>query len=259
MSQAQGPKQAWDQQQEIPRSGDPAKPRQSRRRVQLLAVALGPLPVYALLFISGYLSEQPYSPQDFFLYATVISGPIIVALLLLLRFLCGEKPRQLNLKPGTWASDLLATIILSVVTLAANVLSMALLSGLLPSPPNTGVVNLFRWLNQNPGMLALFLGLLLWIGVAQEELTRVFLLSRLWKVWSSTTAKLAVVLLAACLFGLSHAWQGPARIVWTGIYGLIMSLYYLRFGRVWPMIASHYFTNALQVVVFVLRMPPEAI
>jgi membrane protease YdiL (CAAX protease family) len=222
----------------------------------LLAVALGPIPVYAILLASGLRSEQPYSPQDFILYATAISLPIIVGLLLLLRFLCGENPRELNMKPGEWTKDLLAAFILSVVTLAANILANGLLAGLLPAPPNTAVINLFRWLSQSPGMLALFLGVLLWIGVAQEELTRVFLLSRLWKVWPSTAAKLGVAVFAAILFGLSHSWQGPSRIVWTGIYGLIMGLYYLRFGRVGPMIISHYLTNALQVVVFALRMPP---
>jgi membrane protease YdiL (CAAX protease family) len=153
-------------------------------------------------------------------------------------------------KPST---DLLAAVMLAVVTLAANVLVNGLVGELLPTPPNTGVINLFRWLGQRPGMLALFLGVL-WIAVVQEELTRVFLLSRLRKVWPSMAARLGAVLLAAVLFGLAHSWQGPTRVVWTGIYGLILGLYYLRFGRVGPMIVSHYLTNALQVVVFVVRM-----
>jgi membrane protease YdiL (CAAX protease family) len=224
--------------------------------MQLLAVALGPIPVYALLFANSLISDQPYSPQDFILYATAISGPIIIGLLLLLRFLCGESPRELNLSPSKLSTDFLAAVILSVVTLAANVLANGLVAELLPAPPNTGVINLFRWLSQSPGMLALFLGVLLWIGVAQEELTRVFLLSRLWKVWPSTAARLGAVLLAAVLFGPSHYWQGPTRVVSAGIYGLIMGLYYLRFGRIGPLIVSHYLTNALQVVVFVARMPP---
>ena len=230
--------------------------RRGNSATQLLAVALGPFPVYAILLAVGLLLEQPYSAQDFVFYATAISLPIILGLLLLLRYLCGEKPRELNLKPGKWITDLLAALVLSVVTLVANILATGLLAELLPAPPNTGVINLFRWLSQSPGMLALFLGVLLWIGVAQEELTRVFLLSRLWKVWPSTAAKLGAAVFAAILFGLSHSWQGPSRIVWAGMYGLIMGLYYLRFGRVGPMIISHYLTNALQVVVFALRMPP---
>jgi hypothetical protein len=94
--------------------GEPAKPItkpwQSRAWAQLLAVTLGPLPVYALLFATSLSSDSPYSPRDFILYATVISAPTIIVLLLLLRYLCGEKPRQLNLKPGTWTSDLLAAV-----------------------------------------------------------------------------------------------------------------------------------------------------
>ena len=237
-------------------SGQILNPRQRRRRIYLLAVALGPLPVYAMTFVNALLSDQPYSPQDLIIYTTAISLPIIVILLLLLRYLCGEGPRDLNLKPGKWTSDLSAAAILSVVTLSANVISNPLLGEVLPAPPNTGVIELFRRLGESPAMLALFLGVMLWIAVAQEELTRVFLLSRLWKVWPSNAAKWGAVLLSASLFGLAHAWQGPTRIVWTGIYGLIMGGYYLRYGRVAPMIISHYFTNALQVVVFVLRMSP---
>lgn len=215
--------------------------------------------MYLLFFFSGLLSEQPYSPGEFIFYTTVISIPIIVVLLLLLRYLCGETPRDLNLKPGTWTSDLLAAGVLSLVTLAANVLSNSLLAEVLPAPPNTDVINLFRWLSQDPAMLALFLGVFLWLGVAQEELTRVFLLSRLWKVWPSGSIRWGAVLLSAILFGLAHAWQGPTRIGWASIYGLIMGLYYLRYGRVAPMIVSHYFTNALQVVVFAWRTSPQVL
>jgi hypothetical protein len=83
-----------------------SEPWQSRAWVQLLAVMLGPLPVYAMLSARGLLSDQHYSPRDFILYSTVISGPIIIVLLLLFRYLCGEKLRELNLKPGRWTSDL---------------------------------------------------------------------------------------------------------------------------------------------------------
>lgn len=232
------------------------RPPPGSRRSHLLAIALGPLPVYAILFGLDLLTDQPYTPGDYIFYLTGISIPIIVVLLLLLKTLCRESPGDLNLKPGRWTSDLLAALVLSVVTLAANILANELVAQVLPAPSNTSILNLFAWLSGSPARLALFLGLLLWIGVAQEELTRVFLLSRLWKVWPSTTAKWLSILVAAALFGLSHYYQGPTRIVWTGLYGLIMGLYYLRFGRVAPMIISHYLTNALQVVVFAVRMPP---
>ncbi len=75
-----------------------------------------------------------------------------------------------------------------------------------------------------------------------------FLLSRLWNVWPSSSAKLVSLLFAAGLFALAHSYQGPAAIVRTGSVGLILGLYYWRFGRVAPLIISHYLVNAFQVV-----------
>ena len=86
-----------------------------------------------------------------------------------------------------------------------------------------------------------------------EEVIRAFLLSRLWKVWPSTMGKLLVVVISACLFGLIHLYQGPVNAAWTAIFGLIVALYYLRLGRLVPLILAHYLTNVLQLVVFAVR------
>ena len=104
----------------------------------------------------------------------------------------------------------------------------------------------------NPGLLVLFVGLLLWFGAISEEVIRVFLLSRLWKVWPSVTGKLIAVVISAGLFGLIHLYQGPVSARWTVVFGLIMALYYLRFGRGLPLIFAHYLTNALQIILFAL-------
>ena len=85
---------------------------------------------------------------------------------------------------------------------------------------------------------------------ASEEVIRVFLLSRVWKAWPSTAGKFVTVIISACLFGFIHVYRGPVSVAWTAIFGLIMALYYLRFGRVVPLILAHYLTNAFQVVVF---------
>ena len=79
-----------------------------------------------------------------------------------------------------------------------------------------------------------------------------YLLSRLWKVWPSTAGKLLAIVISAGLFGLIHLYQGPVHVVWATIFGLIMAFYYLRFGRVVPLILAHYVTNALQAVAAAL-------
>ena len=229
------------------------KPWQRKAWVQLLAAAIGVIPLYSSLVILQLLSDQPLTRQGFILYLAVIAPIGIVIALLVLRFLCGENPRTLNLRPRKISSDILAALILSLVVIAANLISTFLLSELLPeSSSNTDVTSLFTDLAGNPGMLVLFLGLLLLLGAASEEIVRVFLLSRLWKVWPSTTGKLIVVVISAGLFGLIHLYQGTVSASGAAIFGLIMALYYLWFGRVVPLIIAHYLTNALQVVAFIV-------
>jgi membrane protease YdiL (CAAX protease family) len=183
-------------------------------------------------------------------YLAVISPLAIVIALLLLRFLCGENRRDLNLRPGKLSSDLLAALILSPVILVANLVSNYFLSELLSvSASNTSIRDLFVEVANKPGLLVLFVGPLMFLGAASEELIRVFLLSRLWKVWPSTIGTLVAVVISACLFGLIHVYRGPVHVAWTTIFGLLMALYYFRFGRVVPLILAHYATNALQVAV----------
>ena len=59
------------------------------------------------------------------------------------------------------------------------------------------------------------------------------------------------MVLSAVLFGLIHLYQGPAGMVDTAINGLVLAVYYLIFGRVLPMIISHYLYDAIQIVAIV--------
>ena len=227
-----------------------SKPWQGRAWIRLLAAVAGVLPLYSSLIAYQLRRDQPFSIQTFIIYLAVIAPLAIVIVLLLLRFLCGENIRDLNRRPGKLSSDLLAALILSPVILVANAVSTYLLSELLPaSASSTSVRNLFVEVAGNPGLLVLFVGPLIFLGAVSEEVIRVFLLSRLWKVWPSITGKSVTVVISACLFGLIHVYRGPVIVGWTAVFGLIMALHYLRFGRSVPLILAHYLTNAVQVVV----------
>ena len=223
---------------------------QNKVWVQLLAVVAGVLPLYSTLIIYQLRGDQRLSIQGFIFYLAVISPLAIVIALLLLRFLSGENHRALNLRPGKLFSDLIAALALSPVILVANVVSNYFLSQLFSgSSSGTSIRDLFMEIASRPGLFVLFVGPLIFLGAASEELIRVFLLSRLWKVWPSIIGKLVAVVISACLFGLIHIYRGPVHVAWTAICGLIMAFYYLRFGRVVPLILAHYVTNVLQVVV----------
>jgi membrane protease YdiL (CAAX protease family) len=229
----------------------PRKPWQDQAWVRLFAAVVGVLPLYSILLVLQVRGGLAVTLEGFTFYLAVISPVSIVVVLLLLRFLCGESPPDLNLRSGKVPRDLLATLILSVVIVVTSVTSTFFLSMLFAnSASSSSVRNLFVELASHPKLLALFAGPLLFLGAASEELVRVFLLSRLWKVWPSLPGKFASVGVSALLFGLIHVYQGPVSAVWTGIFGLIMAFYYLRFGRAVPMVLAHYVTNAMQVIVF---------
>lgn len=228
-------------------------PKQVSTWVQLIAVLIGVLPLYSSLIIYQIQKGQPPSNQGFIFYLAVVCPLSILIALLLLRGLCKERYSGLNLKAGQWHSDLISTIILTVVILVSNIVSQFLLSELLPrSASDSTIRNLFTEMTSSPGMLLIFIGPFVFLGAASEEIVRVFLLSRLWKVWPSTIAKLVFLVISACLFGLIHVYRGPVHVIWTFVFGLIMGFYYLRFGRVLPLIFAHYLTNALQVLVVAL-------
>jgi membrane protease YdiL (CAAX protease family) len=230
------------------------KPWQHEAWRQILAILLGAVPIYAMLVITHLTRDRPYTLNGYFFFVGGVSSIMIVLLCLLLWFLCGERVSDLNLRGGTWWGNALATVLLTALTLGVLVLTKGPLERILPRVPDSdsGLGNLFSGLAQSPWKLVLFVGPVLLIGVAQEELTRVFLLSRLWKLSPAIGWRWFGVVLSAVLFGLAHLYQGPAGMVSTGISGLIMAIYYLVFGRIWPMVFAHYLHDALQFVFIVL-------
>ena len=228
------------------------KPWQRKAWVQVLAILLGTAPIYTMTIMTHLNKDQPYTLNDIFFYTTVIGSIGIFVLLILLRYLCGEKINDLNLKPGKWWKDILAGIILAALTLGLHNFLQGPINMMFPREPMSGLGDFFNGMAQNLWLFALFMGPALWIGVGFEELTRVFLLSRLWKIWSASDWRWFGVVLSAILFGLSHLYQGPAGIIDTAINGLILAVAYLILGRVIPLIISHYLYNAIQFVMIVI-------
>ena len=73
---------------------------QEKKWVPIFAILLGyilPLTVFILQLFGG-----PVTAQGYLVYAMGYTFLVLIVLLLLLRFLCGEKPKVLNLRPGTW-------------------------------------------------------------------------------------------------------------------------------------------------------------
>jgi membrane protease YdiL (CAAX protease family) len=61
------------------------------------------------------------------------------------------------------------------------------------------------------------------------------------------------LVVSAVIFGLGHAYQGPAGVIKTGAIGLAFGLAYLAVGRnLWPLIIAHGLIDTLDFVTHYL-------
>lgn len=227
---------------------------QSASATQVLAVVVALAPLYAFALWS-HVAGGPLSLRQLFLYPLVFGGGDVLLILLTYRFVCGLPPSRLNRKPGTWWADLTVGVLLGLLFLTLLSLQRWAQTRWGPGssgPPPQELITLFRGVATDPALLALWLGPVVWIGVAGfEELARVFFLDRLWSVWPRLSARWAVLLLSGALFGLVHVYQGAMSVAAIAVQGVIYGWYYLRFGRVWPMIVGHALYDSFQVVMVV--------
>lgn len=230
-----------------------SNPESSKRRpsTRILAVLVGFVPVYAVALGSN-LSGRTITLDGLFLYPLVFGGGTIVLILLMHRYVLGESLTTLQLKPGRWYSDILAGVILGLLSLGIKLVQGIVQSSLFAAqsdPPAEEIMTLFSGIAGNPTLIALWLGPVVWIGVAGfEELIRIFALNHLWRVWPRPLIKWLVLIGTAALFGLVHIYQAPLNMFFLTIQALLFGWYYLKFGRVWPLIIAHAIYDSLQVV-----------
>jgi membrane protease YdiL (CAAX protease family) len=228
---------------------------QGRSITQIIAVAVVWVPPYAFA-IWSQLSQRTTTLKELFLYPLLLGGGSVVLALLVYRFICGERIASLNIKPGKWHTDVLVGIVLAAVFLGLLMLQQFIQSRWLPQtagPPPEELITLFNGIVNDPLLLAVWLGPVAWLGVATfEELTRVFMLNRLWTVWSQPLGRWIVMIVSAVLFGLIHIYQGSVSAVAIALQGLLYAWYYKRFGRVWPMIIGHALYDSFQIIQVVM-------
>lgn len=228
---------------------------QSRPVTQILAVIIVYVPLYGFALWT-HLSQRTITLKELFLYPLLLGGGGIVLILLIFRFVCGEPLANIQLKPGKWYTDIAAGVLLGLLSLGLKVLQVVVQSRLMPStssPASEEVITLFSGIAHNPLLISIWLGPVVWIGVAGfEELTRVFMLNRLWKVWPQPVMVWLVLVLSAVLFALVHIYQDPLSMLFIFFQGLLYGWYYLRFGRLWPLIIAHAIYDSLQVIQIVM-------
>ena len=228
---------------------------QSRPLTQILAVIAGYLPLY-LFALWSHLSEKIITLKELFLYPLLLGGGNVILVLVLYKYICGEPLSSFHLKPGKRITDIIVGILLGFLSLGIMTLQTVIQSNILPStssPPAPEFITLINGIANNPLLAVIWLGPVVWIGVAMfEEITRVFMLNRLWKIWPRPFARWIFLFISAFFFGLVHIYQGPVNMVFVSVQGLMYGWYYLRYGRVWPLIIAHGIFDSVQVLQIVM-------
>lgn len=224
--------------------------------LQLSAAAAAILPMGALTVWMYLVRNSSPGLAEFFLGPLLVGGGMIFWLLFLHLGLCRDSLDTLGLSGAGWWRDVAIGVLLGGAFLLLKYLGDPVLyTWFGPRPSNPAIMQLLYGIIRDPWLLALWLGPVVWIGIAGfEELWRVFVLRRLWNVFSGTPGRWLVLLGVAVLVGLAHGYQGPAAIVSIGTKSVLMGWYFMASGRARPLIVSHAVYDSVQIIMAVVAI-----
>jgi membrane protease YdiL (CAAX protease family) len=229
---------------------------QQRRAIHLVAALAVIAPMAILSVWMHLLQESSITANELLLWPLLGGGTLIFWILFLHVLVCGDELGSLGFRVGRPWLDLGLGAILSVALLLFHFAFYATVGRLFPPrPPAEEIVELMAGLARDPWMLVLWLGPVVWIGVALcEELMRAFLLRRLWLVWHGPAGRWAVVAVISAFIGLAHGYQGPAAIVCIGIQSSFLGWFFMSTGRIRALVVAHALYDSIQIVMAVVAI-----
>lgn len=223
----------------------------------LQAIFIGILPFNIIMIWYRLSHKEAFTLADMLLYPIIFGGGIILLILALNKYLLKQGTGSFNPGKGKWYKDILAGLTLTAVYFLLMFIERVSINRILPGdrPPSQEVMDLMTGLAENPLYLVIWLGPVVWIGVALfEEVQRVFYMNCLFSLSGKRTWEVFSVLIVAVTWGFMHLYQGPAGIISVSIQGLVMGFFYYKAGRIWPLIISHALYDSIQIILFVIQV-----
>lgn len=230
-----------------------ASARQKRPATQLFGATLATVVLVALALWMYVFRDQTMTLRMMMGGPLVGGGLVTVWTLVVHRSVCGDRWEALGLRTDRWWVEGALGVVLATLLLALHYgLGPALNRLFPPQPPPPEMIELLGGLSRSPALLALWLGPVVWIGIAGfEEIWRVHLLRRLWLVLPGRAGHWAAIFLAAALVAGVHLYQPPAVMLSIGLLSLLKGFYFLATGRFWSMVVAHALYDSFQVVLVV--------
>lgn len=221
---------------------------------QAAGILIGIVPIFIPVILMHAGRKTAYSLTELMLYPLCAGTAGLIWILAVYRVVHRRRPRDLNRKPGTAAGDMAAGMVLWLAFNAIFLLSRATLYRWLPSNPSS-FGGLIEGLRESPWLLMLWLGPIVWIGVAAfEEVSRAFLLDRIGAVIPGRFGAGAAILGSSALMSLAHLYQGQAGMASVGLMALLSAVYYWKAGRIWPLIMAHAFYDSFWIALAVFQV-----
>ena len=228
----------------------------SAKPVQLLAAFAAILPMALLTVWMYLLRDSAPGISEFFLGPLLFGGGMIFWMIFLHVVFCRDSMAELGFgRYGLWR-DIAVGCVMGLGLLSLKFLTDPLLTSLFPrSPPSEEIFLLIQTVAADPWLLAMWLGPVVWIGIAGfEEFWRVFVLRRLWLAFPGRVAAWSVLIAVSALIGLAHGYQGPAAILSIGFKSVLMGWYFMKTRRIRPLIVAHGVYDSVQIVMAVIEI-----
>lgn len=223
----------------------------------ILTICIAILPINIIMIWYRLTQTDSFTTTDMTVYPLIFGGGTIILILLLNKYLLKDTfTETFNSGKGTWYWDILTGFGLTIIYFVMFFIERATLYQWIPNrnPPNTELINVMIDLANNPLLMVIWFGPVLWIGIALfEELSRTFLLKTLWNINKSKDWHIAAIFLASTLIGVVHLYQGTAGIISIGLKSIVVSFYFYKKRRLLPLIISHGLYDGLQFAFFVMQ------
>jgi membrane protease YdiL (CAAX protease family) len=171
---------------------------------------------------------------------------LLVALILVLLYAHGERPRNVLFGGRPIAPDVVAGVPMIFAALGIGLVVLLTIQRFIPGL-HTVEQNPLQALLRSPRDAWLFALVLIAAGGVREEIQRAFLLHR-FEVWLG--GPLVGVIVTSAAFGAGHVLQGADAAITTGVLGAFWGIIYLRRRSCVAPMVSHAGFDLIQIVQF---------
>ena len=223
----------------------------------ILSISIAIFPINFVMIWYRLTQNATFSPMEMILLPLLFGGSSIFLIFCLNKYFLHQKLTIFNEGESNWKIDLLATVLLTIISFGLFYLGRITLMPLLTqnTPASQDIINAIRVFSQNPLLLILWFGPVLWIGIALfEELSRIFFLKYLWNLSENKKWVIFVILFSSIMIGVVHLYQGIYGIIMISLLSIIMASYFYKFRRIAPLIISHALYDGIQFVFLLIEI-----